>query len=53
MRDLVPRPGVEPGPLALGAWSLTTGSPGKSPAWFSYKGQIFARHEGLIPIVSS
>ena len=23
MRDLVPRPGVEPGPSALGAWSLT------------------------------
>ena len=23
MRDLVPQPGIEPGPPALGAWSLT------------------------------
>ena len=23
MRDLVPRPGIEPGPPALGAWSLS------------------------------
>ena len=23
MRDLVPRPGIEPGPPALGVWSLT------------------------------
>ena len=23
MRDLVPRPGIEPGPPALGAWGLT------------------------------
>ena len=23
MRDLVPRPGIKPGPLALGVWSLT------------------------------
>jgi len=31
MQDLVPCPGIEPGPTALGAWSLTTAPPGKSP----------------------
>ena len=27
---LVPQPGIEPGPSALGAWVLTTGMPGTS-----------------------
>ena len=30
MRDVVPWPGIEPRPPALGAWSLTTGPPGRS-----------------------
>ena len=29
MWDLVPRPGIKPGPPTLGAWSLATGPPGK------------------------
>ena len=30
LQDLVPRPGLEPGPPALGAWSLTHWTTGKS-----------------------
>ena len=31
MWNLVPWPGIEPRPPALGAWGLATGPPGKSP----------------------
>ena len=39
IRDLVPHPGIEPGPPALGAWSLSPGLPGKSHA-FNFLGHI-------------
>ena len=31
MQDLIPRPGIEPGPPALGAWSLSRWTTEKSP----------------------
>ena len=31
---LIPQPGMEPAPPAMEAPALTTGQPGKSPAWF-------------------
>ena len=36
MWDLVPRSGMEPRPPELGAWSLTTGPPGKSLETFFF-----------------
>ena len=36
MWDLAPWPGIEPGPPALGAQSLSPGPPGRSPLFFSF-----------------
>ena len=35
--DLVPWPGIEPGPPALGAWILATGRPGKPPSYVLFQ----------------
>ena len=43
MWDLVPRPGIKPGPPTLGAWSLATGPPGKPPDGF-FRSSGFSAH---------
>ena len=40
MRDLVPRPGIEPGPPALGVWSLTHWTTREVPAKSFYHEQV-------------
>ena len=42
MWDLVPRPGIKPGPPTLGAWSLATGPP-EAPAGF-FRSSGFSAH---------
>ena len=37
MRDLVPRPGIEPGPATLGVWSLTHWITREVPTWFNFE----------------
>ena len=37
MRDLVPGPGIEPGPPALGEWSLTHWTAREVPRLFFFK----------------
>ena len=41
MRNLVPRPGIEPAPLALGAWSLTHWTTREVPMYRSFKAGLF------------
>ena len=40
MWDLVPRPGIEPGPPALGVWSLTHWTTREVPETESLRGEL-------------
>ena len=40
MQDLVPRPGIEPGPPALGVWSLSHWTPREVPVSACWRGRF-------------